>query len=98
MVGGDLRDQVASFALADSIPTPNMSRFLFTVWPFTGHIHPNLPIAQELQRRGHEVAFYTGSKARPLVERAGFQFFPLHHVDEAHVEFLVISSDGILSL
>jgi len=75
-----------------------MSKFLFTVWPFTGHIHPNLSIAQELQRRGHEVAFYTGCKARPAVERAGFRFFPLKKVDEERLEFLVISSDGILSL
>lgn len=75
-----------------------MRRFLFTVWPFTGHIHPNLPIAQELQRRGHEVAFYTGRKAQPAVERAGFGFFPLRKVDEAQVERLVISPEGILGL
>jgi N-glycosyltransferase StaG len=77
---------------------PDMRKFLFTVWPFTGHIHPNLSIAQELQRRGHEVAFYTGSKARATVERAGFGFFPLKRVDEARVEKLVVSSEGIQAL
>jgi MGT family glycosyltransferase len=75
-----------------------MSRFLFTVWPFTGHIHPNLAIAQELRNRGHQVAFYTGSRAQAAVERAGFGFFPLKQVDEANVERLVVSPEGIQSL
>ena len=71
-------------------------RFLFTVWPLTGHINPNLPIAQELQRRGDEVAFYTGSQAKAAVEKAGFGFFPLRKVDEALVERVVLSQEGIL--
>jgi MGT family glycosyltransferase len=71
-------------------------RFLFTVWPLTGHIHPNLAVAQELQRRGDEVAFYTGSSAKAAVERAGFGFFPLRKVDEALIERVVLSPEGIL--
>src|SRR5579862_4244150 len=75
-----------------------MPKFLFTVWPFTGHLHPNFAIAQELQQRGHQVAFYTGSKARAAVEKAGFEFFPLRKVDEANVERLTMSPEGILGL
>jgi len=76
--------------------TTGMRRFLFTVWPLTGHINPNLPIAQELQRRGAEVAFYTGSAAKAAVEKAGFGYFPLRSVDEALIERVVLSQEGIL--
>lgn len=72
-----------------------MSRILFTVWPLTGHIHPNLAIAQELRNLGHEVAFYTGSRARGMVEAAGFHCFPLQRVDEDRVEALFMSPEGI---
>jgi MGT family glycosyltransferase len=75
-----------------------MPRVLFTVMPLTGHIHPNLAIAQELERRGYQIAFYSGSKMRPSVEKAGFEFFPLRKVDEARVEWLVGSPEGILGL
>ena len=34
-----------------------MSRFLFVVPPFTGHVNPTIGVALELQRRGHEVAW-----------------------------------------
>jgi MGT family glycosyltransferase len=73
-----------------------MRKFLFTVWPLTGHINPNLPIAQELQRRGNEVAFYTGSSAKASVEKAGFGYFPLRRVDEKLIERVVLSQEGIL--
>jgi len=74
-----------------------VAKFLLTVWPFTGHIYPNIAIAHALRARGHEVAFYTGSQARPLVEGEGFRCFPLQHVDEARVEHLVASPEGIIS-
>lgn len=73
-----------------------MPRILFTVWPLTGHIHPNLAIAKELQQRGHQIAFYTGSTQKAVVEKAGFEFFPLRKVDEAHVLQVVTSPEGIL--
>ena len=38
--------------------------FLFTLWPFTGHLLPQLRIALALRERGHEVAFYSGERAR----------------------------------
>jgi MGT family glycosyltransferase len=73
-------------------------KFLFTVWPFSGHIHPNLAIAEELSQRGHQIAFYTGRKAQATVEKAGFEFFPLRKVDEARVEQLLLSPEGIIGL
>src|ERR1035441_8971005 len=75
-----------------------MPKVLFTVWPLTGHIHPNLAIAHELQQRGHQVAFYSGSKMKAAVERVGFEFFPLRKVDEALIERVVASPEGIMNL
>ena len=72
-----------------------MSRFLFTVWPLTGHLHPNLSIATELARMGHQVAFYTGAKFRTLVESEGFQHFPLQKVNEAYIDEMFMSPRGI---
>ncbi|WP_110240537.1 glycosyltransferase [Nocardioides gilvus] len=34
-----------------------MARFLFVVPPFAGHVNPTIPVAAELERRGHEVAW-----------------------------------------
>ena len=34
-----------------------MARFLFVVPPFTGHVNPTVPVAAELARRGHAVAW-----------------------------------------
>ncbi|MCU1369002.1 MAG: hypothetical protein JWO77_196 [Ilumatobacteraceae bacterium] len=34
-----------------------MSRFLFVVPPFTGHVNPTIGVALELERRGHDVAW-----------------------------------------
>jgi MGT family glycosyltransferase len=72
-----------------------MSRFLFTVWPLTGHVYPNLSIARELAAMGHEVAIYTGAKYRELVESEGFRHFPLQKVDEAHIDEMFMSHRGI---
>ncbi len=57
-----------------------LSRFLLAVWPYSGHIHPNLALATALRDRGHEVAFFTGAVARPTVEREGFACFPFRQV------------------
>ena len=59
-----------------------MSSFLFTLWPFTGHLLPQMAIACALRRRGHEVAFYSGEAVRETVESAGFELFPFVRVDE----------------
>ena len=74
-----------------------MSRILLTVWPLTGHLHPNLALAEGLRRAGHEVAFYTGATAKELIEGEGFRCFPFGAVDQRTVERLVLSPGGILS-
>ena len=53
-----------------------MARFLFVVPPFTGHINPTIPVAAELARRGHAVA-WTGlpGTVEPLLP-AGSTFLP----------------------
>ena len=50
-----------------------MSRVLFTLWPFTGHLLPQMAIAVALRERGHEVAFYSGRGARATIEDEGFE-------------------------
>ena len=66
-----------------------MARYLFPVWPLTGHLSPNLAVAGALARLGHEVAFYTGAKARKKVESAGFRFFPFERLDEGVLESIM---------
>ena len=66
-----------------------MSRILFTTMPMAGHLRPGLPIAKELLAAGHEVAWYSGAKYAPLVERLGAQFFrmsPELDFDDARVD------------
>jgi len=57
-----------------------MAKFLFTVWPYPGNIHPNIAVAQTLQDRGHEVGFYTGAVYRGVLEAEGFALFPFQRV------------------
>jgi MGT family glycosyltransferase len=71
-----------------------MARFLFTVWPYPGHIHPNVAIAHALVERGHEVAFYTGGSAIPSLEAEGFRGFPFRRLDEAAAEKIVLTLDA----
>ncbi len=59
-----------------------MSRLLVTCWPFTGHVHSQLAIAGELRRRGHDVRFYTGPSAAPLLESEGYSVFAFERLDE----------------
>jgi UDP:flavonoid glycosyltransferase YjiC (YdhE family) len=59
-----------------------VSRFLVTLWPFTGHLLPQVAIAQALRERGHEVAFYSGEAVRHHVEGQGFPFFPFDRLDQ----------------
>ena len=66
-----------------------MARFLFTVWPLTGHIYPNLTVAVALRELGHTVAFYTGDQARANIEREGFECLPFVEVKgDAYVEMM----------
>jgi MGT family glycosyltransferase len=71
-----------------------MARFLFAVWPYPGHLHPNAAIAHALAERGHDVAFYTGGSAAPALQDRGFICFPFESVDERHVEHIVLALDA----
>jgi len=62
-----------------------MAKFLFTVWPFAGHVNPAIAIALALKERGHEVGFYSGATVQTAVTGEGFRFFPFERVDEARV-------------
>jgi len=53
-----------------------MARFLLTAMPYTGHVTPLTAVAAELVDRGHDVRFYTGSRHRTRVERAGARLVP----------------------
>jgi MGT family glycosyltransferase len=57
-------------------------RFLITLWPFTGHLLPQMSIAMALRERGHEVAFFSGEAVRATVEGEGFEFFPFQRLDQ----------------
>jgi|SRR5579862_1324807 len=61
-----------------------MSRFLFTCWPFEGHVFPQMAIASALRRHGHEVAFYTGNEARRIIEPEGIPLFTFEAVDPSY--------------
>src|SRR5215204_1799464 len=72
-----------------------MSKFLFTVWPYPGHIHPNVAIAHVLASRGHDVAFYTGASLKSSIEAEGFRCFEFRRVKEAQVERIVLELDAM---
>ena len=90
-------DHSADAAAIEPARAASGGRFLLCVWPFAGHIHPNLAVAQALREAGHEVAFYTGATAAPAIQREGFALFPFRRVDEQRVEKIVLSPEGILS-
>jgi MGT family glycosyltransferase len=75
-----------------------MARLLLCVWPWPSHYFPMLAIAGALRERGHEVAFYTGARARPAVEGEGFTCFPFQAVDDQAVDRLMFARDEYASL
>jgi len=62
-----------------------MARLLFMVWPFPTHLHPFMALALEARAQGHEVAFYSGGAAVPVLAREGFRCFPFREVDWGRV-------------
>src|SRR5262249_51285855 len=68
-----------------------MAKFLVSVWPFQSHFFPLIAIAHALRRRGHEVAFYTGTKACSVVEGEGFGGFPFRQIDEQQVDAIMFT-------
>ena len=57
------------------------ARVLFASWPFEGHVFPTLSVALAARERGDEVAFYTGSRFRPMIESAGVEVFQFERVE-----------------
>jgi MGT family glycosyltransferase len=72
-----------------------MAKFLFTVWPFPGHVNPNVAIARALCERGHQAAFYTGDSVRDALAADGLCCYPFRQVEEARVEAIVLTLDAM---
>ncbi|MGD8848063.1 MAG: hypothetical protein PVI54_21250, partial [Desulfobacteraceae bacterium] len=72
-----------------------MASFLFSVWPFPGHFFPNIAVAECLLERHHEVAFFTGAKVMPILEKNGIAGFPFMEMVESDIDQLVWSQAGI---
>jgi len=53
--------------------------FLIATMPAPGHVHPALPVAAALARRGHEVLWQTRGEYQALIERTGAKFVPARH-------------------
>jgi MGT family glycosyltransferase len=62
-----------------------MNRVLLATMPAAGHVGPLVPLARELVRRGHEVAWYTGETYRDKVEATGAAFHPHVHAPDRDV-------------
>jgi MGT family glycosyltransferase len=62
-----------------------MNRVLIATMPAAGHVGPLVPLARELVRRGHDVAWYTGADYRDKVEATGAVFYPLVHAPNRDV-------------
>ena len=75
-----------------------MSRYLFTVWPFVGHINPFISVAEALRDRGHSVAFYTSPRVRPLLEGEGFTVFPYEQLHEDKIWAVIQAAETRASL
>jgi MGT family glycosyltransferase len=72
-----------------------MATFLFTIWPFPGHVHPNVAIAHALSVRDHEVRFYTAGSIQTALEAEGFRCFPYRSVEEAEVWRTALALDAL---
>ncbi len=51
-----------------------MARFLISIMPVTGHVHPMLPVAAALVSRGHDVRWHTGLDFAARVQQTGTCF------------------------
>lgn len=65
-----------------------MARFLFAVFPVTGHVNPGLPIARELVARGHDVRWYSTQRFRRAIEAAGARWVPFRAATSIDEEWL----------
>src|SRR5689334_3497995 len=46
-------------------------------------------MAEELAARGHEIAFYSGAEMCAIAAREGYAYFPLHHINEEQITYLL---------
>jgi MGT family glycosyltransferase len=53
-----------------------MGNILFASVPFSGHVHPAVPIADALIKKGHKIKWYSGTYFRNTIESVGAEFFP----------------------
>lgn len=53
-----------------------MLRILMINLPFSGHVNPTLPLAEELIKRGHKVDYICSEQFREEIERTGANFIP----------------------
>jgi len=65
-----------------------MARFLFAVFPVSGHVNPGLPIARELVARGHDVRWYSTQRFRRAIEAAGARWVPFRAATSVDEEWL----------
>jgi MGT family glycosyltransferase len=66
-----------------------MARFLFAVFPVSGHINPAMPIARELVKRGHDVRWYSTLRFKRAIEQTGARFVPYRNamqIDETRMD------------
>lgn len=54
-----------------------MARIVFTTFGSLGDLHPMLPVAERLRRRGHHVAFAVPTHLAPAVTGEGFDASPI---------------------
>lgn len=67
---GTLRSTTQGYSTIETL------RVLFTTQPAYGHFHPLVPLAQALQRQGHEVAVATSASFGPVVQRSDLRCLP----------------------
>ncbi len=70
-------------------------KFLLTVMPFPGTLHPFLAVGCALRARGHEVAIYTSRAVKKKIEDAGFGFFPFPAALDEAVWEMIFSADSM---
>jgi MGT family glycosyltransferase len=74
-----------------------MARILLAVWPWPSHYFPMLAIARTLRERGHQAAFYTGARARTVVESEGFTCFGFESLDDERIDEVMFARDEFAS-
>ncbi|MGO9560473.1 MAG: glycosyltransferase [Acidimicrobiales bacterium] len=62
--------------MSDDAPAPRHLRVLLSVRPYLGHLHPMIPLARALFRRGHGVAVATSEDVADVVVGAGLAWIP----------------------